>query len=86
MRFDLEPVGTQSKILAAIEAAGKPDLGGYDGDAHRAASLITEHWHDGEETIVRWLADSEPTSADTPGKPLKPPRTGPETAQRGWRY
>jgi alpha-L-rhamnosidase len=33
LRFGLEPAGTQSKILAAIEKPGKPDIGGYGGDA-----------------------------------------------------
>jgi alpha-L-rhamnosidase len=33
LRFDLEPAAAQSKILAAIESGGKPDIGGYGGDA-----------------------------------------------------
>ena len=33
LRFDIEPAADKSKILAAIEKAGKPDLGGYGGDA-----------------------------------------------------
>jgi DNA-binding GntR family transcriptional regulator len=37
------------EILSALEA----------GDARRAASLLTGHWRDGQETILRWLADSE---------------------------
>ncbi len=40
------------EILGALEA----------GDARRAARLLTKHWHDGEEVIHRWLADSEPGS------------------------
>ena len=36
------------EILSALEA----------GDARRAASLLTEHWHDGAEVILRWLTDS----------------------------
>ncbi len=33
LRFDIEPAADKSKILAAIEQAGKPDIGGYGGDA-----------------------------------------------------
>ena len=33
LRFDIEPPPDKSKILAAIEKAGKPDIGGYGGDA-----------------------------------------------------
>jgi DNA-binding GntR family transcriptional regulator len=41
------------EILSALEA----------GDTGRAASLLTGHWHDGEQLILRWLADSGPASA-----------------------
>jgi DNA-binding GntR family transcriptional regulator len=47
------------EILGALEA----------GDARRAASLLTEHWHDGKEAMLGWLADSGPASASTPGTP-----------------
>jgi DNA-binding GntR family transcriptional regulator len=60
------------EILTALEA----------GDTSRAASLLTEHWHDGEQLILRWLADSDPAATGTPGKPHKPASTGPETASR----
>lgn len=43
------------EILGALEA----------GDTRRAASLLAEHWHDGEQVILRWLADGGPTSAGT---------------------
>jgi alpha-L-rhamnosidase len=33
LRFDIEPVAAKSKILAAMLAPGKPNLGGYGGDA-----------------------------------------------------
>jgi alpha-L-rhamnosidase len=33
LRFNIEPQADKSKILAAIEKAGKPDIGGYGGDA-----------------------------------------------------
>jgi len=33
LRFDIEPAADKSKILAVIEKAGKPDIGGYGGDA-----------------------------------------------------
>ena len=33
LRFDIEPEPDKSRILAAIEKAGTPDVGGYGGDA-----------------------------------------------------
>jgi alpha-L-rhamnosidase len=33
LRFEIEPATDKSKILATIEKAGKPDIGGYGGDA-----------------------------------------------------
>ena len=33
LRFGIEPPGTRSKILAAIENNGQPNIGGYGGDA-----------------------------------------------------
>jgi alpha-L-rhamnosidase len=33
LRFGIEPAADKSKILATIEKAGKPDIGGYGGDA-----------------------------------------------------
>jgi alpha-L-rhamnosidase len=33
LRFNIEPAADKSKILDAIEKAGKPDIGGYGGDA-----------------------------------------------------
>jgi len=33
LRFDIEPEAEKSEILNAIESAGKPDIGGYGGDA-----------------------------------------------------
>ena len=33
LRFNIEPAADKSKILAAIKKAGKPDIGGYGGDA-----------------------------------------------------
>jgi alpha-L-rhamnosidase len=33
LRFDIEPPEAKPKILAAMEKAGKPDIGGYGGDA-----------------------------------------------------
>lgn len=55
------------EILTAVEA----------GDARQAASLLTEHWHDGERLILRWLADSERGAPGVSGKPRKPVATGP---------
>jgi hypothetical protein len=39
LRFDLEPPALKSNILAAIERAGKPNLGGYGGDAFYSGVL-----------------------------------------------
>jgi alpha-L-rhamnosidase len=33
LRFNIEPEADKSRILASIEKAGKPDIGGYGGDA-----------------------------------------------------
>ncbi|MGH7942183.1 MAG: family 78 glycoside hydrolase catalytic domain [Limisphaerales bacterium] len=33
LRFDIEPAADKPEIFAAIEKAGKPDIGGYGGDA-----------------------------------------------------
>ena len=33
LRFDIEPAADKSKILDTIEKAGKPEIGGYGGDA-----------------------------------------------------
>jgi alpha-L-rhamnosidase len=33
LRFDIEPPQDKSKIVSTIEKAGKPDIGGYGGDA-----------------------------------------------------
>jgi alpha-L-rhamnosidase len=33
LRFNIEPPGTKSKVLATIEKPGKPNIGGYGGDA-----------------------------------------------------
>jgi DNA-binding GntR family transcriptional regulator len=60
------------EILSAVEA----------GDARRAADLLTEHWHDGEQLILRWLADSDPGAPGVPGKPPKPAATGAKTPRR----
>jgi len=39
LRFDLEPAADKSKILAAIEKKGRPDIGGYGGDAFYSGLL-----------------------------------------------
>lgn len=46
-------------ILSALEA----------GDARRAAGLLAEHWHDGGDVILLWLAENDPASAGPSGKP-----------------
>jgi DNA-binding GntR family transcriptional regulator len=60
------------EILTALEA----------GDARRAASLLTGHWHDGEQLILRWLAGSDPSAPGAPGKPRKLAATSTETASQ----
>jgi alpha-L-rhamnosidase len=39
LRFNIEPAADKAKILAAIEKAGKPNLGGYGGDAFYSGVL-----------------------------------------------
>src|SRR5258705_411254 len=39
LRFDIEPATVKSKILDAIEKAGKPNIGGYGGDAFYSGLL-----------------------------------------------
>ena len=39
LRFDIEPAAAKANILAAILAPGKPDLGGYGGDAFYSGVL-----------------------------------------------
>jgi alpha-L-rhamnosidase len=39
LRFDIEPAADKTKILEAIEKAGKPQIGGYGGDAFYSGML-----------------------------------------------
>jgi alpha-L-rhamnosidase len=39
LRFNIEPAADKSEILAAIEKAGKPEIGGYGGDAFYSGLL-----------------------------------------------
>ncbi|MGH7980806.1 MAG: alpha-L-rhamnosidase C-terminal domain-containing protein, partial [Limisphaerales bacterium] len=39
LRFDIEPAAAKSTILAAILSPGKPDIGGYGGDAFYSGLL-----------------------------------------------
>ena len=39
LRFNIEPAADKSKILATILASGKPDIGGYGGDAFYSGLL-----------------------------------------------
>ena len=39
LRFDIEPPAQKSKILEVIEKAGKPNIGGYGGDAFYSGML-----------------------------------------------
>jgi alpha-L-rhamnosidase len=56
LRFDIEPAGDKAKILAAIEQAGKPDIGGYGGDAFYSGLLNAG----GGDFAVRDLARYRP--------------------------
>ena len=56
LRFDLEPAADKSKILAAIRKAGKPDIGGYGGDAFYSGLLNAG----GGDFVVRDLARYRP--------------------------
>ena len=56
LRFDIEPAADKSKILAAIEKAGKPNIGGYGGDAFYSGLLNAG----GGDFAVRDLARYRP--------------------------
>ena len=56
LRFDIEPAAAKSKILAAIEKAGKPNIGGYGGDAFYSGLLNAG----GGDFVVRDLARYRP--------------------------
>ncbi len=60
LRFDIEPAAAKSKILAAIEKAGKPNIGGYGGDALYSGLLNAG----GGEFAVRDLARYRPMLED----------------------
>jgi alpha-L-rhamnosidase len=52
LRFDIEPAAVKSEVLAAIEKPGKPNLGGYGGDAFYSGVLNAG----GGDFVVRDLA------------------------------
>ena len=56
LRFDIEPAAAKSRILAAIEKAGTPNIGGYGGDAFYSGVLNAG----GGEFAVRDLARYRP--------------------------
>ena len=56
LRFNIEPPADKSKILAVIEKAGKPDIGGYGGDALYSGVLNAG----GGAFVVRDLARYRP--------------------------
>ena len=56
LRFGIEPAAAKSKILATIEKAGKPDIGGYGGDAFYSGLLNAG----GGDFVVRDLARYRP--------------------------
>ncbi len=56
LRFNIEPAADKAKILAAIEKAGKPDIGGYGGDAFYSGLLNAG----GGDFVARDLARYRP--------------------------
>ncbi len=60
LRFDLEPPADKTKVLAAIERAGKPNIGGYGGDAFYSGLLNVG----GCDFAVRDLARYRPMLED----------------------
>lgn len=56
LRFDIEPAGAKAKILAEIEKAGTPNIGGYGGDALYSGLFNA----DGGDLAVRDLARYRP--------------------------
>jgi alpha-L-rhamnosidase len=60
LRFDIEPAADKSKILDAIEKAGKPNIGGYGGDAFYSGLLNAG----GGDFVVRDLARYRPMLED----------------------
>jgi alpha-L-rhamnosidase len=56
LRFDIEPAADKSKILAVMEKAGKPNIGGYGGDAFYSGILNAG----GGDFAVRDLARYRP--------------------------
>jgi alpha-L-rhamnosidase len=56
LRYDIEPATDKSKILAAIEKSGMPDIGGYGGDALYSGSFNAG----GGDFAVRDLARYRP--------------------------
>jgi alpha-L-rhamnosidase len=60
LRFDAEPATDKSKILDAIEKAGKPNIGGYGGDAFYSGLLNAG----GGDFVVRDLARYRPMLED----------------------
>ncbi len=60
LRFDLVPGAVKSKVLAAIEKPGKPNIGGYGGDAFYSGLLNAG----GGDFVVRDLARYRPMLED----------------------
>jgi alpha-L-rhamnosidase len=63
LRFDIVPEAFKSKVLAAIEKPGKPDIGGYGGDAFYSGLLNTG----GGDFVVRDLARYRPMLEENKG-------------------
>ena len=59
LRFDLVPEAAKAKVLAAIRSAGKPNLGGYGGDAFYSGLLNAG----GGDLVVRDLVRYRPMLA-----------------------
>src|SRR5665213_2824971 len=54
LRFDIVPVTAKSRVLAAIEKAGKPNIGGYGGDAFYSGLLNAGGGHFAVRDLVRY--------------------------------
>jgi hypothetical protein len=60
LRFDIERAEDKSKVLSAIEKAGKPNIGGYGGDAFYSGLLNAG----GGDFVARDLARYRPMLED----------------------
>jgi alpha-L-rhamnosidase len=67
LRFNLEPPGTKPKILETIEKAGKPNIGGYGGDAFYSGLLSAGGGAFAVNDLARYRLMLEDNKADWEG-------------------